>query len=179
MEDTDFAERLRNHGNWLLLPAEISTSARRFEREGLWQRQLLNAVIMCLRDIGYAKFFLAAPEVYRLQEPGARLRVRPFFCLARQLFAEHSWRERLQIWWRSGCYVRNHAWQLSFACDARRAFRRGVPVGQGKARLTENFEPVYDLFTDHPPGRLLAAVLLRLWFEATDLWLRRMEKPTE
>ncbi len=176
MEDTDFAERLRRCGNWLLLPAEISTSARRFEQEGLWQRQLLNSIIMCLREIDYEKFFHAAPEVYRRQEPGALLKVRPFFVLIRQLFAEHSWRERWRIWWRSGCYVRNHAWQLTFARDARRAFRQGIPVGHGRARLTKNFEPVYDLLTDHPPGRLLATLLLRLWFEVTDLWLRRGEK---
>lgn len=176
MEDSDFAERLRAHGSWLLLPAEISTSARRFEQEGLWQRQLLNAVIMCLRSIGYAKFFQAAPEVYRQQEKGASLKVSPFFTLIRKLFAEHSRREQWQIWWRSGCYVRSHAWQLAFARDAKRAFRQGVPVGRGRARLTANFEPVCDLLTDHLPGRLLATLLLRLWFELTDLWLRYAER---
>ncbi len=172
MEDTDFAERLRLSGNWLLLPAEISTSARRFEQEGLWQRQLLNSIIMCLRTIGYLKFFAAAPEVYRQQKKGEKLQLRPFFILIRQLFAEHSWREQWLIWWRSGCYVRKHAWQLSFARDAKRAFRQGIPVGQGRARLTENLEPIYDLLTDHPPGRLLATCLLFLWFNLTDLWLR-------
>jgi len=46
LEDTRLAERIRREGEWLLLPAEIATSARRFESEGLYPRQALNAVIM-------------------------------------------------------------------------------------------------------------------------------------
>jgi len=175
MEDTDFAERLRQIGHWLLLPSEIRTSARRFEAEGLWQQQLLNAILMCLRSVGYERFFLAAPDVYRQQSGGDKLRVRPFFCLVRKLFAEHNRRDRLRLWWRCGCYVRNHAWQLTFAWDARRAFRQGIPVAEAPMILTKNFEPIYNLLTDNPVGRLLATLLLRSWFEATDFWLRRQE----
>ena len=176
MEDTDFAERVRKVGSWLLLSGEISTSARRFESEGLWQRQLLNAILMCLRDIGFERYFQAAPEVYRQQAVGGQLRLRPFFTLVRRLFAEHLFPERGQLWWRCGIYVRRHAWQLTFACDARRAFRKGIPVGQGRPVLTENFEPVYQLLTDNPLGRLAATLLLRLWFELTDYWLRFKER---
>jgi len=175
MEDTDFAERVRLQGGWLLLPAEISTSARRFELEGLRQRQLLNAVMMCLRGIGYARFFQAAPGVYRRQNSNASLRVQPFFALVRKLFSEHSPPEKWRLWWRCGCYVRKEAWQLAFAGDARRAFRQGLPAGAGKLSLTEKFEPVYELLTDNPAGRLLATLLLRVWFEVADYHLRRSE----
>jgi rSAM/selenodomain-associated transferase 2 len=176
MEDTDFAERVRSQGHWLLLPAEISTSARRFETEGLWQRQLLNAIIMCLRAIGYEQFFQAAPEVYRQQLSGGKLQVRPFFKLVRSLFSAHNRSEQWQIWWRCGSYVRNHAWQLTFALDVKRSFRQGISVGKGRMSLTENFEPVFDLLTDNLFGRMLATLLLRLWFEATDYWLKRIER---
>lgn len=176
MEDTDFAERLRAIGQWRLLPATISTSARRFETEGLWQRQLLGALIMCFRDIGWEQFFVEAADVYRQQAETAKLQVRPFFVLIRTLLAQLERRAAWRIWWQSGCYVRRHAWQLLFAVDARRAFRRGVPVGQGSIALTRACEPLYDLLTDNPLGRLAATLLLRFWFETTELWLRRKER---
>ena len=78
MEDADFAERLRSVGQWQLLPAEISTSARRFETEGLWQRQLLGSLIMCFRTIGWNNFFKMAPSIYRRQKNSEKLLVRPF-----------------------------------------------------------------------------------------------------
>ncbi len=176
MEDTDFAERLRTVGRWLLLPAELRTSARRFEVEGLWQRQLLGAIMMCFRDIGFVPFFTAAPDVYRQQCLTGKLQLRPFFRLIRGLFARLNWYERWRIWHLSGAYVRNHAWQLSFAADARRAFRKGLPVGQGQPLFTQWFEPLFDLLTDNRLGRFLAALLVYLWFYLTGLWLRTYEK---
>ena len=176
MEDTDFAERLRHYGQWRLLPAEISTSARRFEAEGLWQRQLLNALIMCFRTIGYDGFFITAPQVYQQLAAGTELQVYPFFQLIRRLFADLDRRSRWRIWWRSGCYIRKHAWQLAFAVDAKRAFRQGVPVGKGRPVLTQWFEPLFDLLTNNPLGRLLATILLYLWFYATGIWLRLRER---
>ncbi len=83
MEDTDFADRLRTVAQWHLLPQEISTSARRFEVEGLWQRQLLGALIMCFRVIGWTAFFEAAPQVYRQQSKTGALRLPAFFELIR------------------------------------------------------------------------------------------------
>lgn len=172
MEDTDFAERLRQTGQWQLLPAEISTSARRFEIEGLWQRQLLGALIMCFRDIGWQRFFAEASNVYRQQSETEQLRLWPFFQLIRKLLAGSSRRQRWQLWWLSGSYVRRHAWQLAFAVDARQAFRRGFPVGQGRLWWCEKFEPLYNLLTDHLLGRFAAMLLLRCWFEMTMFWLR-------
>lgn len=176
MEDTDFAERLRAVGQWQLLAAKISTSARRFEIEGLWQRQLLGALIMCFRDIGWEQFFSAAPSIYRQQTEADRLRVRPFFLLISSLFTRMGPKAAWQIWWRSGAYVRRHAWQLTFALDARRAFRRGIPVGQGRMTLTGVFEPIFDLLTDNHLGRFAATILLQLWFLVTKKWLKSKER---
>jgi len=176
MEDTDFAERLRSVGQWQLLPAEISTSARRFETEGLWQRQLLGSLIMCFRTIGWNEFFAMAPGVYRQQQQSEKLLVRPFFQLVRKMLNELSFRERWKIWWRSGCYIRMHAWQLFFAVDARRAFRQGLPVGTGHSYWLNFLEPVYNFLTDNFLGRFCATLLLRSWFELTDLWLSKKEQ---
>ena len=130
---------------------------------------------MCFRDIGWQQFFVEASNVYRQQGETDKLQVRPFFTLIRCLFARMGYRASWQIWWQCGCYVRRHAWQLTFALDARRAFRHGLSVGQGKMALTRNFEPLYELLTDNLVGRLAATLLLRFWFEVTDLWLRCKE----
>ena len=176
MEDTDFAERLRRIGKWVLLPSEISTSARRFETEGLWQRQLLNALIMCFRSIGWEDFFVDAISVYRQQGAGDSLRLRPFFRQVRRSMLKVPFKQRMKIWYRSGSYVRGHAWQLVFALDAKRAFKKGVPVGQGKTHWVNLFEPLYNLLTNNPPGRLAATVLLWLWFYSTWIGLLLTER---
>ena len=176
MEDTDFAERLRRLGRWELLPSEISTSARRFEEEGLWQRQLLNALIMCVRSVGWEAYFDDALVVYREQHAGERLLLRPFFRQVRQSMKKLSFRERLRLWYRSGSYVQQHGWQLAFALDARRAFRRGIPVGEGKTPFTKVIEPVYRLLTGHPPGRLVLTLLVWCWFHLTRVGLFCIER---
>ncbi len=176
MEDTDFAERLRLTAQWKLLSAEISTSARRFETEGLWQRQLLGALIMCFRAIGWSQFFENAPAVYRQQQNSKKLFIQPFFQLIRKQLHQLPIRERWKIWWQAGCYIRNHAWQLFFAVDARRAFRKGLPIGTGKSTCINYFEPIFSFLTDNIFGQFCATILLRCWFELTDLWLKKKER---
>lgn len=177
MEDTDFAERLRRIGKWVLLPSEISTSARRFETEGLWQRQLLNALIMCFRSIGWEAFFADAIAVYRQQGSGGALRLRPFFRQIKRSMRRLPLKQRLGIWYRSGSYVLRHAWQLAFALDARRSFAKAIPPGQGKLRWVGLFEPLFNLLTNNPLGRLAATLLLWLWFYSTWLGLLIVERP--
>lgn len=176
MEDTDFADRLRRVGQWQLLASEISTSARRFEQEGLWQRQLLGALIMCFRSVGWKGFFAAAPAVYRRQNQTDQLKISPFFELIRELLAEMSVAQRRRLWHQCGCYVRRHGWQLFVALDARRAWRKGMIVGQGRLWWTVNIVPLYNLATDHIFGRFAAAVVLRVWFEMMAPWLKKKEK---
>ena len=176
MEDTDFADRLRHIGQWQLLPAEISTSARRFETEGLWQRQLLGALIMCFRAIEWDAFFTAAPALYRQQSKARKLRVLPYFKLVRTLHKKLSPAKRWEHWYACGTYVHLHAWQLFFAFDVRRAFRLGFPPGQVQTFWLDFLLPVYNFLTDNLFGRGLSTVLLRVWFELTSLWLKIYEK---
>ena len=178
MEDTDFAERLRDCGQWQLLPAEISTSARRFETEGLWQRQLLGALMMCFRTVGWDDFFTLATGVYRQQADTEKLQLLPFFNLVSRQLKAASRRTRWRIWTACGEYVRTHAWQLFFALDARRAFRKKMPVGTGQTAWLDFFEPLFDLLTANLLGRYLAAIALRIWFASTSLWLQRRERNT-
>jgi rSAM/selenodomain-associated transferase 2 len=172
MEDTDFAERLRAVGQWQLLPAEIYTSARRFETEGLWQRQLLGALMMCFRSIGWEDFFTCAPQVYRQQSRTGTLRLLPFFVLISQRLQRLPPAQRWRLWLRSGAYVHRHAWQLLFLIDSRRAWRQGRAPGDTPANWLFYGEPVFDLLTAHPPGRWTTALLLRLWFFAA---MRRLK----
>lgn len=171
MEDTIFAERLRHFGQWQLLPAEICTSARRFEAEGLWQRQLLGALMMCFRSIGWHPFFTQATNVYRLQANTGQLQLSPFFELIAELLAELPLRRRLQLWLASGAYVRHHNWQFFFAIDCHRARYQGRPVAATPTKCLFWCEPIFNLCTDNPAGRGLVAVLLRFWFLLCRKWL--------
>jgi len=167
LEDTRMAEMIRRQGEWLLLPAEILTSIRRFEREGLYERQLLNALLMNFAAIGWTEFFRLAPDVYRQQDRARRLRLVPFLQLIRARLRALPWRRRFELWYRTGCYVRPQAWQLAFALDVRRNFRRGFLSGAGSCPLLAAFDRFYGPLTDHPPGRFAAALLVRVWFQAT------------
>lgn len=175
MEDTDYAERLRQVGQWQLLPAEISTSARRFVAEGLWQRQLLGALLMCFRQIGWDEFFVQAPAVYRQQSRTDRLQLAPFFDLISELLKKRPFSERWRLWLATGNYVRGHAWQLLFAVDAWRARRQGRGLAATATPWLSFGEPIFDLLTDHPGGRFVTALLVRIWFSGMRVWLRRQQ----
>ena len=175
MEDTDFAERLRTVGQWQLLPAEIQTSARRFEAEGLWQRQFLGALMMCFRSIGWTAFFDRAPGLYRDQAQTQTLRLTPFLDLIDELLGVLPWREQWRLWRASGAYVRRHGWQLFFAADCHRARHQGRSTAETPDFWQLWGEPVYELLTDHPVGRYLYALSLRLWFAIVRIWLRKKE----
>jgi rSAM/selenodomain-associated transferase 2 len=179
LEDNRFAEAVRREGEWLLLPAEVVTSARRFEAEGLYERQLLNALIMNFAAIGWDDFFRAASGIYRQQDLVGRLRLLPFFRAIRGLLQQLPVRRRFKLWYRTGCYVRPNAWQLAFAFDARRNFRRGLPAGEGRTLWLDWFDRWYPPLTDHPPGRLAAAGLVWLWFHLTLLRLRLRDKEVQ
>lgn len=173
MEDTDFAERLRAVGQWQLLPAVITTSTRRFDAEGLWQRQILGALMMCFRSIGWYEFFDRAPTVYHLQTDTDHLRLAPFFDLIAQLLAVRPLGQRWKLWLASGSYVQRHGWQLFFAADCRRAFRQGRSTQDTPGVWQFWCVPIYDWLTDNLLVRMLAALLLRLWFAVMRSWLRR------
>lgn len=167
LAETRLAEAVRSKGEWLLLPAEIHTSARRFETEGLRERQTLNAIIMNFAAAGWEPFFRELPRIYGSQDSAHPLDLRPILRRTGKLMAALPPRDRLRLWYATGRYVRDNAWQLAFALDTRRNFRRGAPPGEGNTPFLAFHDRFLDRLTDYPPGRLAAAILTWLWFRAS------------
>jgi len=164
-EETLLAEKLRCSGRWLLLPSVIQTSARRFETEGLQARQTLNALLMNFAAIDWTEFFSRATDVYRSQNNTEKLLLKPYLDLVAAMIAAELPEQRRQIWLGTGAYVRTHAWQIPFSLDARRAYLRRVPVGEGKTPLLDFHDRWFDRLTDNRFGRLVATGLTWCWFQ--------------
>ena len=174
-EDTVFADRVRDLCGWQLVPAELYTSARRFEREGLRARQTLNALLLNFVAIGWGDFFAAAPAVYRLQGENPRLDLRPWWQLIEGLLATMNWRQRWRLLWQTGHYVRGNAWQLAFYLDVRQHYRRRLSPGSGQLLWLTGFDRYCSPILNNPLATLAAAVLTRSWFILTGWRLARSE----
>ncbi len=164
MEDTSLAEVIRDQGQWVLLPGEIVTSARRFQTEGLKARQTLNALMMNFLTIGWLDFFAHAPELYRRQDKSATLDLKPFFQLVRELLRQLPLRDRMRLWLATGRYVRGQAWQLGLMLDCRRSCRAGDLNSLQNCSWLNRFDRWFDPVTDNLVGNVLSAVLVRAWF---------------
>ena len=164
MEDTSLAESIRTAGQWLLLPGEIVTSARRFQVEGLKARQTLNALMMNFFAIGWLEFFVRASDIYRQQDRTQPLQMRPFFNLAKDLLGELPLRRRWAVWLATGEYVRSQAWQIGLALDCRKAYRHGCRAVPEKRCWLNFFDRWFDPLTDHGLGHAMTALLVWIWF---------------
>jgi len=164
LEDTLLAEQIRKVGEWRLLPVELVTSARRWQVEGFGPRQTLNALLVNFALVGWDEPLLRAPELYRSQDRARPLQLAPFFRLIDAMLCELPWAVRLRIWYRTGGFVRSHAWQLVLLRVARRSWRQGVPPWAVPVEAIGNFQRWFEPLTDHPPGRVLAAMLTWLWY---------------
>jgi len=176
LAETRLAEVVRREGEWLLLPGEIGTSARRFETEGFRERQTLNAILMNFAALRWEPFFREFPLIYRRQMDTSRL------CLSRLLEGTGSliktlpFRQRLSLWYATGAYVRENAWQLAFFLDVLRDFHRGTPAGKGAEQLLDFYDRRIDHLIDNAGARLTTAFLVWLWFQAVRLTARMGEK---
>ena len=164
LEDDRLAARIFAAGAWLLLPREIVTSARRFESEGLYARQLLNALLCACAACGWEAFFDAAGDLYRCQDRTGRLDPGAYLALVDRMLNELPGRERRRIWWESAGYVRGQAWQLALLLDLRRNWKRGLPPGSGAFSHLARHERWFDRLADHAGGRLAALLLTWGWF---------------
>jgi len=164
MEDTALAEQVHVKGEWLLLPGEIVTSARRFEVEGWQARQTLNALMMNFLAIGWMDFFTQAPDLYQRQDRTQPLRLAPFYHLIHDLLVKMPLRRRGALWMATGAYVRQQSWQIGLALDCRKTWRRqSGPAGTPGPWLSW-FDTWFDPVTNHRMGCLLTALLVRIWF---------------
>ena len=164
MEDTSLAEQVRNQGEWLLLPGEIFTSARRFATEGWRARQTLNALMMNFLAIGWLEFFARAPEVYQQQDRTNSLQLAPFFRLIDELLSVMSARQRRSLWLATGAYVRGQAWQLGLSLDCRKAYQNKAEHLQRPGPWLNWFDRWFEPLTNHRVGYAVTALLVRLWF---------------
>ncbi len=172
MEDTLLAEKIRAAGRWVLLEPVLVTSARRFEIEGLRERQTLSALMMNFAHIGWLDFFNAAPQVYPEQDRGERLDLLPFLLLIRSLLGQLSYGRGFDLWWKTGRYVRDNLWQFFFALDSRSAYRRGDQVGCGELRWLGRYERFFRPVLGCRFMILPVALAVRLWFALMLLRLR-------
>lgn len=163
MEDTFFAERVREAGRWLLLPARIATSPRRFLTEGLLPRQALNAILMNLASIGRLSLLQGMKKSYRSQDTATRLELRPLLGPLDREVALLPAAERRRFWYQTGSYVRSNAWQIAFLLDF---LCGGASDGKG-GRFLSLYDKVVGRLIDHRAGNWGAAALTWLWFRLT------------
>lgn len=176
LAETRFADRIRAKGRLVLVPSEIITSARRFEAEGMYRRQVMNAILMNCAALSWEEPFRLLPGIYRQHDRCGRLEISPLLEDIRRLVARMPSQQRATFWRNTGSYARGNAWQIPFFLDVRRNFAGGLPPGTGPTRLLGRFERWWDMATDNPAGTVAAATLARLWFFLARLHARFSEK---
>ncbi len=114
LEDQRIASRIRASGAMITLPGILHSSARRFEQAGFHRQYLLMALIMAMHAAGLESFFRRAPDLYRAQHETSRLRLMPFFGLARECARQQG---RGFVWMAIGRLGRENWWQLFYFLD--------------------------------------------------------------
>ena len=164
MEDARLASRIFEHGCWITLPGIVYSSARRFEREGLKQRQILNAFLCNFQHIGLHEFFSQAGEAYRAQDLTAALQLKPFLKIIHRLMMGGGVLNAARRWYQTGSYTAANAWQLAFAADCKRAQQTGKDPGDCATKRLDFYDRwLADVMTS-APCRALTAVLTMIWF---------------
>ncbi|MDR3579153.1 MAG: TIGR04283 family arsenosugar biosynthesis glycosyltransferase [Oryzomonas sp.] len=164
LEDLHFVDAVAARGEWLLLPAEVGTSARRFETEGLWERQVLNAIIVNCLVAGWTEFFATLSGLYRFNSETGRLSLYPILYGIRALLARRPWRWRLAFWHATGRHVAANAWQIFFWQDTRRTFSSGMGPGEVEPRWLRLYERRMKRLFCAFPAAMTAAAAVWLWF---------------
>jgi len=170
LEDSALVDRVNESGRWVLLPSVLTTSARRFEMEGLRARQTLNALIMNFRYIGWQRFFDELPGIYRQQTEALPLDLLPFWLKIRELLSAMSFKRQWQLWLATGGYVRSQAWQLLYAWHCYAQFRHGQMAILSSDEILERMTG-FERITSNPIGRFISALLVWCWFHLTYLYL--------
>jgi rSAM/selenodomain-associated transferase 2 len=161
MEDTFFAEQVRQNGRWLLLPSCIQTSPRRFLSEGLLPRQTLNAILTNLADLGRFGLIEELKGCYQSQHAAQGLQLQPYFSHIKRWIAALPRAERRRFWYETGSYVRSNAWQIPFFFDL---LMGGVQPGRGGKLLFWHDRYLARLL-NNAPTNLTAALLVWVWFK--------------
>ncbi|MDA3921012.1 MAG: TIGR04283 family arsenosugar biosynthesis glycosyltransferase [Salinisphaera sp.] len=180
LEDQRLAHRIAETGDWQLLPDRLTTSARRFEREGALARYLLMALLMAMYIADVSMFFERAPGVYARQRDTARLALMPYFRLLRALMRNCGFRSSAVVCWRIAGIAMRELWQCVFVLDVVFGSREGDPRG----RLATGYGRYVARWIEQPVTQGLLLVLLFVvlfgpiqwffaWRERPDMTLRR------
>ncbi|MBC8018936.1 MAG: TIGR04283 family arsenosugar biosynthesis glycosyltransferase [Verrucomicrobia bacterium] len=164
LEDVRLAALLAVEGQWLLLPVDISTSARRFEQEGFYERQVANVIIINAVETGWNELLAALPGLCRCDSTSGRLSLFPFLDGVRILINSHDRKWRSSFWRATGGHVAANAWQIFFWRDVRRAFRSGQGADEVKPYWLNLYEHRLKPMFESRPAARLAALLTRVWF---------------
>jgi rSAM/selenodomain-associated transferase 2 len=164
MEDARLAARIFSTGQWLTLPGEIATSARRFETEGFARRQILNALLRNFNALGIEEFLHAAPAVYQTQDKASQLPLRPFLTLAQRHMNGDGFKTAVQRWQQTGAYAAENAWQLAFALDCQRKQIQGLPPGENNATRLAFYDKYLARHTTRPAVKALTGLFALIWF---------------
>ncbi|MBF0439340.1 MAG: TIGR04283 family arsenosugar biosynthesis glycosyltransferase [Magnetococcales bacterium] len=155
MEDQHLAIRIAQQGRWITLPGKLATSARRFRREGVTQRMLLNALIMTSFHSDFAEFLHQTPTLYRSQDITRPLQLTTFFQLFCKLDQKANLKTRWNRWLKIGRLARQSLWQIFLLL--------GLPVCQSsKPQLTFEKFVWYDLL--FMGFAWSGFMLIRLWY---------------
>jgi len=176
LEDVRLAAAVAERTPWLLLPAEISTSARRFEKEGLYERQVVNAIITNAVAAEWTEFFTALPGLYRCNSLSGRLQLFPLLDGIRILLAARPLPWRRAFWRATGRHVAGNIWQLFFWLDVRATFHIGRQPDDVTTSRLQWFERHLRSFTGWRLAETVTAAAVWLWFR---LMLIRHGKTTE
>ena len=168
MEDAKIALKIFETGEWITLPGEIGTSARRFETEGFTRRQILNSFLCNFNAMGNSlgadQFFQSTLDVYKTQDQTSALQLRPFLTLAHRQMNADSFSSAITRWYKTGAYIASNAWQLAFAIDCRRNRKLGLNPGVQDPSVLKFYDRHLAQIAAWPIVKTLTALLTIIWF---------------
>ena len=164
LEDVRLVDAVAKQGEWVSLPAVISTSTRRFEVEGLLERQIVNAIIINSVVTGFDEFFSALPGLYKSHPESGRLQLYPIFDGIRKLLGSSSFNRRSSFWLATGRHVADNIWQLFFWLDVRTAFNSGLGPYKVGRRWVVFYGKFIQPITSSLPFAVLTASTVWVWY---------------
>ncbi len=164
LEDDYFFEKIRVNGELILIPVEIYTSIRRFEAEGFFERQNLNAVIVNIYAIGLVEMVNEIREIYQSQDTCARINLSIIYSKIARIESSLCLRRRLFLWYSTGCFVQSQSWQLFFFIDTAISFYLKKSPGKCRAFIFKSFAKLFNIAFDNIFGYVFSTIIVWIWF---------------
>ena len=164
LEDVRLVAATADKAHWMLLPTEISTSARRFETEGLYERQVVNAIITDAVAFGWTEFFSALPGLYHCNSTSGRLQLFSLLDGIRSLLAAKPASWRRSFWRATGRHVAGNIWQLFFWLDVRSSFNNCSSADDVPTHRLQWFQRHLERCTRGALAEGITAAAVWIWF---------------